>query len=76
MLRGTAQEVKDAENEEWTHATNLVKVTAVFSVAILDVPHQEIQRSSAEKNLTHSSIVDLSSAVVQLDPDIPQPMAE
>ena len=68
--------MKHVKKKGYIHAANLVKVVAVFSVALLDVPHQEIKRASAEKNLTHSSVIDLSGTVVKLDSDIPQPMTE
>lgn len=56
--------------------TRLIKVVSVFFVELVNVPHEEIHRSSAEECLMHSSVVELASTVVELDPDIPQPMAK
>lgn len=55
---------------------HLVKVVSVFSVELVDVPHQEIHRASTEKCLVHPSVVELAGTVVELDPDVSQSVAK
>lgn len=55
---------------------HLVKVVSIASVEIVNVPHQEIHCPPAEERLVHSSVVELAGTVVELNPDVAQPVAK